>query len=168
MVTTPQLYAIARIEGAMLYAMAKPSAEFLDRDISALKDLGISNVICLLETTESSELGLDNEHSACTARGLTFSRFPIKDYGVPEPTLLHPFINTIYTDICNGAATVVHCRGGIGRTGLVCACLLIKAGYSTENAIALVTEKRQKTVPETAEQIATIMSFSKYHSTTQE
>lgn len=163
----PQLYPILKFAQGMLYAMAKPSAESLISDINALKEAGISNVVCLLEDSESNNLGLSDEDDMCTALGLTFSRFPIKDYGVPEPAQLTPFIENLYTEICNGASTVIHCRGGIGRTGLICACLLIRAGYSADNAIALVTEKRKETVPETADQIAAVMKFNNQYATKQ-
>lgn len=142
--------------------MAMPSAECLSSDIKSLKESGISSVVCLLEVSESNRLALDSEEDSCTSQGLAFTRFPIKDYGTPDQSHLPPFIENLYNDICNGASIVVHCRGGIGRTGLVCACLLIRAGYTAEYAIRQVSEKRQQTVPETAEQITAIMDYSNH------
>lgn len=33
----------------------------------------------------------------------------------------------------------IHCRGGHGRSGLVCACLLIRVGHSADKALELVS-----------------------------
>ena len=69
-------------------------------------------------------------------------------------------INRYHQHLHNGVNTVVHCRGGIGRTGTICCCLLIKDGMNVTQAIDLVTKQRGATVPETAAQIAAIKRFA--------
>ena len=53
-----------------------------------------------------------------------------------------------------GRSTVVHCVGGIGRSGLVALSVLIHHGYEVEEAIEYVTEKRGRKAPDTESQLA--------------
>ena len=54
----------------------------------------------------------------------------------------------------------VHCRAGIGRSGLVASCILIKDDMTAEAAIKLVSSGRGVPIPETAEQSAFILEYS--------
>ena len=47
---------------------------------------------------------------------------------------------------------VVHCRQGIGRSGLLTACLLIASGATPEMAFQRISAVRGCPVPETMEQ----------------
>jgi protein-tyrosine phosphatase len=47
---------------------------------------------------------------------------------------------------------VVHCRQGIGRTGLIAACLLVAQGAAPDAAVHNLSAARGLPVPETAEQ----------------
>ncbi len=51
-----------------------------------------------------------------------------------------------------GRRIVLHCRQGIGRTGLMAACLLITRGRDPETAIKEISADRGLAVPETDEQ----------------
>jgi protein-tyrosine phosphatase len=51
-----------------------------------------------------------------------------------------------------GRNVVVHCRQGVGRAGLVAACLLVAKGLSPEDAVERLSAARGEAVPETAEQ----------------
>jgi protein-tyrosine phosphatase len=51
-----------------------------------------------------------------------------------------------------GKNVVVHCRQGIGRTGLVAACLLAAKGMPPEVAVKTLSTSRGVAVPETAGQ----------------
>jgi protein-tyrosine phosphatase len=47
---------------------------------------------------------------------------------------------------------LVHCRQGVGRTGLIAVCLLMKKGMSPGAAVEQVSVARGVAVPETDEQ----------------
>jgi protein-tyrosine phosphatase len=54
--------------------------------------------------------------------------------------------------LSDGKNVVVHCRQGIGRSGLVAACLLVRKGMSPGAAVEMASAARGVPVPETSEQ----------------
>lgn len=54
--------------------------------------------------------------------------------------------------LSSGKNVLVHCRQGIGRTGLVAACLPINKGLEPEAAVDLLSKVRGVPIPETQEQ----------------
>ena len=62
------------------------------------------------------------------------------------------FTLAVYRQIAAGTNTVVHCRAGIGRTGMVSAGILLHHGLSPIDAFDLISRKRGITVPDTEEQ----------------
>jgi protein-tyrosine phosphatase len=61
-------------------------------------------------------------------------------------------IEKLDADLSSGKNVVIHCRQGIGRTGLLAACLLITKGLSSGAAVESASAARGLTVPETPEQ----------------
>lgn len=82
--------------------------------------------------------------------GIEILRFAIKDMGVPqeaESERFEAFVQDILQRLEQGQNVVVHCRGGLGRTGTVAACVLVALGnYSADEAIAAVRATRKGTV----------------------
>ncbi len=154
------VFHITRIGDGNLFAASKPPATHLAAAFQELKSRNIAVVLSLLEPAEAVSLHLQNEAYACDKVHLSYFNFPIPDFGVPAIESLHDAVGFHYKQISKGADTVVHCRGGIGRTGTVCSCLLVKHGMNVQDAIALVTHQRGETVPETAEQIAAVTTYA--------
>ena len=82
--------------------------------------------------------------------GVEILRFAIQDMGVPREAESERFettIREIVQRLEQGQNVVVHCRGGLGRTGTVAACVLVALGkHSADEAIAVVREARKGTV----------------------
>ncbi len=55
-----------------------------------------------------------------------------------------PIVDHVLSLLFSGASVLCHCRGGVGRAGLLASCVLIAAGVSTSpgDAIALVRKRR--------------------------
>lgn len=140
--------------------MAMPSADSLVSDINALEQAGINRIVCLQTSKESSSLGLADEETVCTDIGMGFTRFAIEDFGIPGQEPLTALIDSLYTDIVKGKKILVHCKGGIGRSGLICCCVLVKSGMTAEDAIRQVSLNRQHPVPETTEQVEMINKYA--------
>jgi protein-tyrosine phosphatase len=81
---------------------------------------------------------------------LEILRFAIKDMGVPleaESEKFEAFVQDIVQRLEQGKNIVVHCRGGLGRTGTLAACVLVALGrHSAEEAIDAVREARKGTI----------------------
>jgi predicted protein tyrosine phosphatase len=82
--------------------------------------------------------------------GIEILRFAIKDMSVPqeaESERFEAFVQDVVQRLEGGQNVVVHCRGGLGRTGTLAACVLVALGrHSADEAIAAVREARKGTV----------------------
>jgi protein-tyrosine phosphatase len=82
-----------------------------------------------------------------------FWSFPIPDMHVPtSEAKLAQALDQATAMLSDGKHVLIHCRQGVGRTGLIASCLLIKGGMSPGAAIEAVSAARGASVPETAEQ----------------
>ncbi|MCB1591805.1 MAG: dual specificity protein phosphatase family protein [Alphaproteobacteria bacterium] len=150
----PQIYRIKDIGPGLLSVMAKPVAgEWLDEDFRFYKDSGISLIVSLLEDMEAFELGLQGEKEIAERHGIAFLSFPVADRGLPESFFgFKAFVSSLHHQIKGGAHAAVHCRAGIGRSGLTAAAVLLHEGFTPEDAFALISEVRRCPVPDTDEQ----------------
>ena len=77
-------------------------------------------------------------------------RFAIEDMNVPKEAEAEEYeelIRNIVGRMREGENVVVHCRGGLGRTGTVAACVLVALGnHSADEAIDAVRAARRGTV----------------------
>ncbi|MBD1549292.1 dual specificity protein phosphatase family protein [Roseibium aggregatum] len=140
--------------------MPKPSGDWLEDDIGVLRGEGIDHVVSMLTGDEIEELGLAEEQDICLRFGVAFSRFAIEDRGVPELAELVPVVERLVQDLTSGRSVAVHCRAGIGRSGLLAACVLTRFGLSAEHAIESVSLARGVPIPDTAEQAEFVHAFT--------
>lgn len=69
---------------------------------------------------------------------LFHQRFSIRDHGVPSTATMSAILNEIEDSIQDQKPVYVHCWGGIGRTGTVVGCYLIRKGLQPEDALLRV------------------------------
>lgn len=149
----PEIHTITRIGRGFLAMMAKPVGEWLDDEIRGLRELDIRLVVSLLTPAEAHELGLSEEAAVCARHGLAFLSHPIIDRGVPDSVLaVQRTVDTICRAIEGGGGAVVHCRAGIGRSGVIAAAVLLRHGLAPAEAFSLITTQRRVRVPDTREQ----------------
>lgn len=156
----PSIYKIQIALAGDLYIMPKPSGEWLRDDVKAYREIGISKIVSLLEHDEASELGLSDEGDICEAFGIGFAQYPIKDRGLPTNDDFCELVNSTCVALKNGSNVAVHCRAGIGRSGMLTSCILIQLAVPVDEAVSLVSEARRVTIPDTPEQIQFIKSFT--------
>ncbi|MEM9667313.1 MAG: dual specificity protein phosphatase family protein [Pseudomonadota bacterium] len=158
----PALYRIDEASnGGLIAIMRRPSSEWLEDDVEKLAAEGISHILRLLTESEVIELGLEGEEEACHAHGIHFQSFAIEDRGVPENTTAFiTLIRELATTFEAGGRIAVHCRAGIGRSGLSAAALLVSRGMSSDEAFARISERRRVTVPDTDDQRRWIDTYS--------
>ena len=113
----------------------------------------MNTVLSLLTEQEEVDLGLQDEAAQVRSQGMEFQSFPIEDRQVPHsPSELARTIEDLESDLSAGKNVVIHCRQGVGRSGLVGACLLIAKGLDAQTAIERLSAGRGVQIPETPEQ----------------
>jgi len=156
----PDIYEVTRVGEGLLYVMPRPNSEWLIDDIHYFSKLGVDIVISHLEKPEEREVGLSQEESALKDAGISFISYPIKDRNLPELSRYTTFIEEVYHKLLDGDNVAVHCRAGIGRTGLTSACLLKRDGYDSNVAMDMVSSARRIQIPDTQEQYDFICDFT--------
>ncbi len=133
----------------------------LHQDLTRLQhDYGTNLLVTLLEAEEMTYLQIADLLQVVPSYEMKSLWFPIPDFGTPSSMLgLISLIENILAALEGGRTTVVHCRAGLGRTGLVVASCLVALGYSPEEAFAQVRTFRPGSV-ETLEQEAYVYQFA--------
>jgi protein-tyrosine phosphatase len=145
-----------------LAVFARPrGGDWLDDEISTWARSGVEAIVSLLTPEEANELELTTEAAHCHAKGMEFVSFPIPDRRVPasRSQALH-LVKSVEAWLHAGKAVGIHCRQGIGRSGLIAACLLVSSGVTADAAFTRLTEARGLPIPETEEQRAWVDAFA--------
>jgi len=147
--------------GKLALAPRPRGGDWLPDELAHWKAAGVDGVLSLLEPAEARDLELQAESAEAAKAGLEYWSLPLPDRGVPQSEA--GFVRTlarVERALSSGNNVVVHCRQGVGRTGLVAACLLTAKEHSPEAAIARISAARGVPVPDTDSQKAWIMSFA--------
>lgn len=133
---------------------ARPrGGDWLEDEIASWRAVDVDTVLSLLTPNEEKELDLTNEAGEVKSIGMKFLSLPIPDRDVPASLArVAETLEQLDADLSAGRNVVVHCRQGIGRSGLLAACLLVGKGLSSGAAIESVSAARGLAVPETREQ----------------
>jgi protein-tyrosine phosphatase len=133
----------------------------IDADLQRLREhYGADVLVSLLEDDEYELLGIETLMAAAVAMGIDVLRLPIRDVSVPASLAdTRQLADEILAAMTAGRTVVVHCRGGLGRSGLITACCLVGCGRNAAEAIGGVREARPGAV-ETSEQERFVRHFA--------
>jgi hypothetical protein len=142
--------------------------------LTALLNAGIRHVINLMEPDERDRTGhrfvpYDEVMDSIAARlkvSVTFDQLPIKDLSVPTEQHMTRMLNQIGLCIKHSKPVYVLCLGGIGRTGTVVGCYLVRHGLATgKNVLEMISDMRKdsrdswRQSPETGEQRGMVVGW---------
>ena len=123
------------------------------------KQEAISVVVMLADDDECiRETGRDLRAFYHT-NGLEVIYLPIPDFGIPKRNALSRALDSTIAQARSGKNIVVHCNGGLGRTGVFLACLAKRVlGLSGEEAASWVRGKVPGAI-ETEAQYQAVLNF---------
>jgi len=141
-----------KLAGSSMPGSNTGDAQLLQNDIGELAEAGIKKLVSL-------ELPDNALSLLCKKEGIQWEYFYIPDFGIPENgDEFNGMIIRLLQSIQQGDAVCVHCRAGIGRTGMVLTCIVGKLymlGYNK----ALDTVRRTRRAVETQEQETFIKQY---------
>jgi protein-tyrosine phosphatase len=147
--------------GKLAVAARPRGGEWLADEIATWRHAGIGTVLSLLTREEEQELDLTDERRQVTKSGIKFMSLPIPDRRTPgSEAEVKAIVEELDSDLSDGNNVVIHCRQGVGRSGLLAACVLISKGLSAGAAVEVITAARGVAVPETPEQRRWIDQFA--------
>ncbi len=124
--------------------------------ISRLLAAGID---CFVDLTQPQEI---LSYEPALPAGVQYFRRSIPDHGIPaELAHMAGILDCVRNALREGRGVYVHCRAGIGRTGMVAGCLLAEQGLGGEAALTELNRLWRQSarsglwpaIPETAEQV---------------
>jgi protein-tyrosine phosphatase len=133
--------------------MARPrGGEWLEDEMTALREVGADVLVCTLTASEMRELDLTEEPIAAQNAGIRFVALPTPDRSIPELQPFRELIEELAKELRDGRHIVAHCRMGIGRSSMVVAALLMDTGMAPKDAWMAIRKARGMEVPDTPEQ----------------
>ncbi len=135
-----------------------------------LQDLLLAGVTCFIDLTAEHELPayVARLPEIFGGRSIRYQRFTLTDHGVPDSIQqMSVILDAIDAEIHSDGCVYVHCRAGIGRTGTVIGCHLVRHGHDSIEAVEALNRfwlecarsKRWPHVPETDEQEVFILEY---------
>jgi ADP-ribosylglycohydrolase/protein-tyrosine phosphatase len=123
----------------------------LECDLKSIQAFGAKALVTLMESHELSDFQVSPVRLAERVRacGMEWHHLPIRDVNPPDSrfedrwTYSGPRLRTM---LARGENIVIHCLGGLGRTGTVAGRLLVEFGEHPENAIRRIREARRGSI----------------------
>lgn len=127
----------------------------LGLDIAAIADWGAASVVTLVEQHEMTALGVSHLGKAVRAAQMEWHHLPIRDVSVPDAGFEDAWQQigpALRAQLCCGFDVLVHCKGGLGRAGMVAARILVEAGREPAAALEAVRGVRPGAVETVAQE----------------
>ena len=123
-------------------------------DLDTVRDWGAAAVITLVEPKELTLLKVERLGEEVLHRNMVWFHLPIVDASIPDQRFEQEWEiagEEVRALLRGGRDALVHCRGGLGRAGMIAARLLVELGMEPAEAIARVRAVRPGAI-ETPEQ----------------
>lgn len=119
--------------------------ERMSSDLESIRKWGATVVLTLVELRELALLGVSDLPDRALSMSLLWLHLPIRNMGLPDEVFeeswkwIGPRLLNLLKD---GKRILIHCKEGIGRSGIVAARLLIESGIDHQTALRAVRKAR--------------------------
>lgn len=120
-----------------------------DGDRAALMAFEPALVVSMTTREEMEARGAATLPIELAGAGIGWAHFPISDFETPAPeqnARWSALSGRIHAVLAEGGRVALHCRAGLGRTGMVALRLMIEAGEDPEAALERLREQRPGSV----------------------
>lgn len=135
-----------------------PSANWdrdLKFDLRAIRAWGAAVVVTLIEDHEFGLLAIENLAQEVRGLGMAWMHLPIRDVDVPDQRFEEAWVLAgaeLHQRLDSGDRVLIHCRGGLGRTGLVAGRILVERGCNPRAAVHRVRAVRPHAIETPAQE----------------
>ncbi len=153
-------------------SVVAPWERDIDVDLARIRKWNPAIIVSLVEEHEFARLGMphfaDIMRAFARDHNVVWLWLPIRDAGVPDARFEEAWLEagvTVRTALRAGKHVLLHCRAGLGRTGMIAARLLVEIGVPSQAAIASVQRARPGTI-ETSTQLRHVQAIDVIHDKT--
>jgi protein-tyrosine phosphatase len=131
------------------YARSGQWARDLALDIQAIEDWDAKIVITLMEQHELDRFSVSHLPDEVEKAGIRWLHLLIVDRNIPDNDFesaweIHG--PELIATVNSGSKIVLHCLGGLGRTGTIASRMLVEMGMTADEAITTVRTARRHTI----------------------
>jgi len=108
-------------------------------DLVQIMNFTPSLVISMTSTEEMTTVGAQGLPDHLARAGIAWVHFPVTDFGLPDNATnagWQALSEQAHTVLAAGGKIFVHCRAGLGRSGMVTLRLMVEAGEAPDAALA--------------------------------
>ena len=120
----------------------KDYSRSIDEDLKQLRKYGVDTIIPLLSDDEFVHYGVSDLLEKYQDYDFNVHRLPIMDQLTSSEEEMQEMVNYLDKLIQNSEKVLIHCVGGLGRSGLVAASYLKYKGLSANEAIRAIRKTR--------------------------
>jgi len=132
------------------FAAGEHPDDWSERQLRArLRSLLRGGITFFLDLTEFGENRLRPYHAALrqearsSGRVVQYRRMPIPDFETPSVEQMRHILDLLDAALAADYALYLHCYAGIGRTGTVVGCFLVRHGWSGQEALNQIVTLRR-------------------------
>ena len=115
-------------------------------DLDQLVAEGIGALVSLTETPLDGKL--------ISEKGLSYLHLPIADMSAPSMRQIDEVMGFVEGAADDGVSVALHCGAGLGRTGTMLACYLLRHGRSADEATCEVRRLRPGSIETSSQELA--------------
>ncbi|XP_012727728.1 cyclin-dependent kinase inhibitor 3 [Fundulus heteroclitus] len=138
----------------------------LQRDVGELKNQGVQDLFVFCTRGELSRYRVPSLLEVYEQHGFTVHHAPFPDGDVPELEQCCQILAELQVCLERNRRTVLHCYGGLGRSALIAACLLLQLSstMTAHEAIEILREHRGGGAIQTVKQYNFLHEFREKYS----